>query len=271
MIICDGELMQQEIFQVDAFTSKPFLGNPAAVCVMGAPAQEWWMQRVAKEMNLSETAFLHKQSDGYSLRWFTPEVEVDLCGHATLASAHILWETGEAALDKRIRFHTRSGALGASREGDWIVLDFPSLSTEPVDAPAGLVESLGVKPVYVGKSRFDCLVEVGTEDEVRGASPDFGAVAKLAVRGVILTSRAGPGRFDFISRFFAPGSGVDEDPVTGSAHCVLGPYWQSRLGKSEFLAYQASTRGGEVRVRVVGDRTHISGQAVTVLRGTLNY
>ena len=161
--------------------------------------------------------------------------------------------------------------LGASREEDWIVLDFPSLPTEPVDAPAGLVEALGVKPVFVGKSRFDCLVEVSTEGEVREAAPDFGALAKLPVRGVILTSLAGPGRFDFISRFFAPGSGVDEDPVTGSAHCVLGPYWQNRLDKSEFLAYQASRRGGEVRVRVVGDRTHISGKAVTVLRGTLNY
>ena len=263
--------MEQEIFQVDAFTAEPFLGNPAAVCVMEGPAEEGWMQRVAREMNLSETAFLHKQSDGYNLRWFTPEVEVDLCGHATLASAHILWETGKAARDESVRFNTRSGVLGASREGGWIVLDFPSLPTEPVDAPAGLGEALGVKPVFVGRSRFDCLVEVGTEDEVRGAEPDFGELAKLPARGVILTSVGGPGRFDFISRFFAPGSGVDEDPVTGSAHCVLGPYWQSRLGKSELLAYQASKRGGEVRVRVVGERTHISGQAVTVLRGTLNY
>ena len=263
--------MEQEIFQVDAFTGEPFLGNPAAVCVMDAQAEEGWMQRVAREMNLSETAFLHKQPDGYNLRWFTPEVEVDLCGHATLASAHILWETGEAPRDKGVRFHTKSGVLGASREGDWIVLDFPSLPSEPMDAPAGLAEALGVKSLCVGKSRFDCLVEVGTEDEVRRASPDFGTLAKMPVRGVILTSLADTGRFDFISRFFAPGSGVDEDPVTGSAHCVLGPYWQTRLGKSEFLAYQASKRGGEVRVRVVGDRTYISGQAVTVLHGTLHY
>ena len=261
--------MGQEIFQVDAFTTKRFAGNPAAVCVLPDEGDEEWMRRVANEMNLSETAFLHRRGDGFGLRWFTPDVEVDLCGHATLASAHVLWETGELARDEKAVFHTRSGVLTASREGDWIELDFPATPAETVEAPANLVDGLGVEPVYVGKSIFDYLVEVGTEDEVRGIAPDFGLLAKVPCRGVIVTSRASGGRFDFVSRFFAPGTGVNEDPVTGSAHCTLGPYWQSRLGKSEFLAYQASRRGGEVKVRVAGDRVLLGGQAVTALRGTL--
>ena len=264
--------MEQEIFQVDAFADRPFVGNPAAVCVMSSAAGDEWMRKVATEMNLSETAFLFEQGDGYNLRWFTPEVEVDLCGHATLASAHILWETGELPGDREARFYSKSGKLTAKREGDWIELDFPAMPPEPVDdAPAELVIALGVDAVYVGKSRFDYLVEVETEGEGREAAPDFGLLVKLPVRGVILTSLADSERFDFVSRFFAPASGVDEDPVTGSAHCTLGPFWQSRLGKVEFVAYQASRRGGEVRVRVDGDRVRIGGQAVTVLRGTLSY
>ena len=261
--------MEQEIFQVDAFTTEAFAGNPAGVLVMAAPGDEGWMQNVAAEMNLSETAFLHRRDDGYSLRWFTPEVEVDLCGHATLASAHVLWEAGEIAHDEKAVFHTKSGVLTASRKGDWIELDFPATPAGAVDAPADLVDALGVEPVYVGKSIFDYLVEVGTEDEVRGVAPDFGLLAKVPCRGVMVTSRASGGRFDFVSRFFAPGTGVNEDPVTGSAHCTLGPFWQSRTGKSEFLAYQASRRGGEVKVRVAGDRVMLGGQAVTVMRGTL--
>lgn len=262
--------MEQEVFQVDAFTTERFAGNPAGVCVMASPADEGWMRNVAAEMNLSETAFLHRQGDGYNLRWFTPEVEVDLCGHATLASAHVLWETGEIGRDEKAIFHTRSGVLTASRVGDWIELDFPATPAETVEAPAGLEEALGVKAVYVGKSIFDYLVEVSTEEEVRGVAPDFGLLAKAPCRGVIVTSPASPGRFDFVSRFFAPGTGVNEDPVTGSAHCTLGPFWQSRTGKSEFLAYQASRRGGEVRVCVDGDRVLLGGQAVTVLQGTLH-
>ena len=261
--------MGQEVFQVDAFTAERFKGNPAGVCVMAGPGDEGWMRSVAAEMNLSETAFLHRQGDGYGLRWFTPEVEVDLCGHATLASAHVLWEVGEIGRDEKAVFHTKSGALTASREGEWIELDFPATPAEMVEVPAELEAALGVKAVYVGKSRFDYLVEVGTEDEVRGVEPDFGLLAKVPCRGVIVTSGADGGRFDFVSRFFAPGTGVNEDPVTGSAHCALGPFWQSRMGKSEFLAYQASRRGGEVRVRVDGDRVRLGGQAVTVLRGTL--
>lgn len=261
--------MGQEIFQVDAFTTEAFAGNPAGVCVMAAAGDEGWMRNVAGEMNLSETAFLHRQGEGYSLRWFTPEVEVDLCGHATLGSAHVLWETGEIAGHEKAIFHTRSGVLTASRKGDWIELDFPATPAEAVEAPAELVDALGVKAVYVGKSIFDYLVEVGTEEEVRGVAPDFGLLGKVPCRGVIVTSPASPGRFDFVSRFFAPRTGVNEDPVTGSAHCTLGPFWQSRMGKSEFLAYQTSRRGGEVRVRVDGDRVLLGGQAVTILRGTL--
>ena len=261
--------MAQEIFQVDAFTTEAFAGNPAGVCVMATEGDEGWMQSVAGEMNLSETAFLHRREDGYGLRWFTPEVEVDLCGHATLASSHILWETGEIGPDQKAVFHTRSGVLTASRKGDWIELDFPATPAVAVDAPEELMDALGVEPVHVGKSIFDYLVEVSTEDEVRGVAPDFGLLAKTPCRGVVVTSRASSGRFDFVSRFFAPGTGVNEDPVTGSAHCTLGPFWQLRLGKSEFLAYQASRRGGEVRVRVDGDRVLLGGQAVTVLRGTL--
>ena len=263
--------MRQEVFQVDAFTAEAFAGNPAGVCVMPREeeADEEWMQSVAGEMNLSETAFLHRQDGGFDLRWFTPEVEVDLCGHATLASAHVLWESGELTRDEKAVFHTRSGVLTASRVGEWIELDFPATPAEAAEAPVELVDALGVEPVYVGKSIFDYLVEVGTEDEVRGVAPDFGLLGRVPCRGVMVTSRASGGRFDFVSRFFAPGTGVSEDPVTGSAHCTLGPYWQSRLGRSGFLAYQASRRGGEVRVRVAGDRVLLGGQAVTVMRGTL--
>lgn len=261
--------MRQEIFQVDAFTTEAFAGNPAGVLIMPAPEDEEWMRNVAAEMNLSETAFLHRREDGFNLRWFTPDVEVDLCGHATLASAHVLWESGEIGCDEKAVFHTRSGVLTASRKGDWIELDFPATPAEALDAPADLMDALGVEPVYIGKSIFDYLVDVSAEDEVRGVTPDFGLLAKVPCRGVMVTSRASGGRFDFVSRFFAPGTGVNEDPVTGSAHCTLGPFWQSRTGKSEFLAYQASRRGGEVKVRVDGDRVLLEGQAVTVLRGTL--
>jgi len=257
------------IVQVDAFTDTPFRGNPAAICVLPAPRDERWMQDVAREMNLSETAFLQAQPDGWSLRWFTPTVEVALCGHATLASAHVLWEDGHLARDRQARFHTKSGLLTADRRGDWIELDFPAKSEGPAPAPAGLAEALGVAPKYVGRNQLDYLVEVDSEATVRGLTPDFTALAKLPVRGVIVTSRATSGGYDFVSRFFAPGSGIAEDPVTGSSHCALGPFWGARLGKSELLAYQASARGGVVRVRVVGDRVKLGGQAVTVMRGDL--
>jgi PhzF family phenazine biosynthesis protein len=258
------------IYQVDAFTDKPFKGNPAAVTVLPAARDEGWMQDVAREMNLSETAFLVRRDDGgYDLRWFTPAVEVELCGHATLASAHTLWETGELPPGREARFHTKSGLLTARRNGDWIELDFPIRPAQPVDCPAGLAEALGETPRHVNKTTYDYLIEVESEQTVREISPDFGRLKALGVRGVIVTSRATMAGYDFVSRFFAPGAGIDEDPVTGSAHCSLGPYWANTLGKTQFLAYQASARGGTVRVRLDGDRVKLGGQAVTVMRAEL--
>lgn len=262
--------MSLEIFQVDAFADRPYVGNPAAVVPLSGPRDEEWMQAVAREMNLSETAFLYSEGDGYRLRWFTPAIEVELCGHATLATAHVLWETGRLAPDATARFNTASGLLTAERQGEWIELDFPARAAAAVDdPPAGLATALGVEPRFVGKSRFDYFLEVSTPDEVRSLAPDFMRLRSLPVRGVIVTARGDGAPYDFVSRFFAPGSGIDEDPVTGSAHCTLAPYWAERLGKSEMLAYQASPRGGVVRVRVAGDRVKLGGRAVTVLVGKL--
>jgi PhzF family phenazine biosynthesis protein len=260
--------MAVPLFQVDAFTDEPYGGNPAAVCLLDAPRHPTWMQRVGREMNLSETAFLSPEGDGYQLRWFTPTCEIDLCGHATLASAHVLWETRSLAGDSPAKFTTKSGLLTCHRRGSWIEMDFPS--TPPADAPApeGLAEALRVAPRNTAKSRFDWLVEVASEDEVRAAAPDFGKLKKVEARGVIVTARAAKG-FDFVSRFFAPAAGVDEDPVTGSAHCCLAPYWAARLRKTEMSGWQASARGGEVRVKLQGERVLLCGQAVTVLRGEL--
>src|SRR5438552_3425446 len=215
--------MSLPIVQVDAFTDRPFAGNPAAVCLLPAAAETGWMQDVAREMNLSETAFLVAQGDGFGLRWFTPTVEVDLCGHATLASAHVLWDDGHLAAETQVRFHTRSGLLTADRHGDWIEMDFPATPAEPATAPAGLTTAIGVTPRFVGRSRFDYLLEVDGEEIVRGCKPDFGALARVDARGVIVTSRASASSYDFVSRFFAPRAGVNEDPVTGSAHCALAP------------------------------------------------
>ena len=257
------------IFQVDAFTDKPFSGNPAGVCVLPGPQDDRWMQNVAREMNLSETAFLLRQTDGYNLRWFTPAVEVELCGHATLASAHRLWEAGYLEAGEQARFHTLSGLLTAERRGDWIEMNFPAKPEEPASAPPGLIEALGVPAKYIGKSHFDYLVEVDSEEIVRNTKPDFTLLAKIPVRGVIVTSLASSGDYDFVSRFFAPQVGINEDPVTGSAHCCLSPFWSKRLGKSELVGYQASARGGVVHVRLDGDRVYLGGQAITVLRGEL--
>jgi PhzF family phenazine biosynthesis protein len=261
--------MPIRILQVDAFTSRPFAGNPAAVCVLPEAPHEQWMRDVAREMNLSETAFLTPVDDGYNLRWFTPAVEVDLCGHATVASAHVLWEDGHLPPGRQARFHTRSGLLLADRRGEWIELDFPAKVATPADAPPNLLPALGVPARFVARNQFDYLVEVESEEALRAMTPDFTALRKVPVRGVIVTARPSSTEFDFVSRFFAPAVGVDEDPVTGSAHCALGPYWAERLGKTEFTAYQASTRGGVVRVRLNGDRVIIAGQAVTVMRGEL--
>ena len=261
--------MGQAIVQVDAFTSQPFAGNPAAVCVLREPRDERWMQSVACEMNVSETAFLHPQADGYALRWFTPAVEVELCGHATLASAHVLWEEGYLEPGAQARFHTRSGLLTADRRGEWIELDFPAEPEQETAPPPELARALRVTPRYVGRNRFDYLVEVESAALVRDLLPDFGLLHTIPTRGVIVTSRSDAAELDFVSRFFAPRAGVDEDPVTGSAHCCLGPFWERRLHKREFVAYQASARGGVVRVRVGGERVCLGGQAVTVLRGEL--
>jgi PhzF family phenazine biosynthesis protein len=262
--------MPQPIIQVDAFADRAFTGNPAAVCILPAPREEGWMQSVAAEMNLSETAFLHAEEDGWRLRWFTPEVEVDLCGHATLATAHVLWEDGHLPAGETARFHTRSGLLTARRAGEWIELDFPAKPILDAPAPDGLAAALGVEPVYVGRSHFDVLVEVASEAEVRGLKPDLGRVAAVEARGVIVTARAeGGAGYAFVSRFFAPRAGVAEDPVTGSAHCVLAPYWAAKLGRNELVGFQASRRGGTVRVRAAGDRVLLGGRAVTVLRGEL--
>jgi len=254
---------------VDAFTSRPFAGNPAAVCILPSSPPEQWMRDVAREMNLSETAFLAPQEDRHSLRWFTPAVEVDLCGHATLAAAHVLWEDGHLPAGKQARFQTRSGLLLADQRDEWIELDFPATAATPAEAPPHLLEALGTTAKFVGKTRFDYLVEVESEERARALAPDFSALRKVGVRGVIVTARSATPEFDFVSRFFAPGSGIDEDPVTGSAHCALGPYWSRQLGKQEMVAYQASARGGVVRVRLQGDRAILGGQAVTVLRGEL--
>lgn len=260
---------ETRIYQVDAFTDRPFAGNPAAVCILSETRDDGWMQKVAREMNLSETAFLRKQEDGFLLRWFTPAVEVDLCGHATLASAHILWETGSLAPQEPARFHTRSGVLTAERKSGEIELDFPGSPDEPTTAPPELGQALGVIPRYVGRSLYDYLVEVDSEDTVRTLRPDLSLLKRLETRGVIVTAPADTSGIDFVSRFFAPAAGIDEDPVTGSAHCCLGPFWGRKLGKSEFVAYQASERGGILRVRLLGDRVLLCGKAVTVLRGMI--
>jgi predicted PhzF superfamily epimerase YddE/YHI9 len=259
------------IHTVDAFTRSPFAGNPAGVCILPAARDAEWMQAVAAEMNLSETAFLVARADGsWDLRWFTPAVEVDLCGHATLASAHILWETGKLAPQTAARFHTKSGLLTAIRSANTIDMDFPAKVVERTDPPTDLLPALGAEAVWVGRNRMDYLVELADERTVRRVTPDHTRLARVACRGVIVTAKADRGtEADFVSRFFAPQSGIAEDPVTGSAHCALGPYWQDRLGKPELCGLQVSRRTGFVGVRCVGDRVFLGGNAVTVLRAEL--
>ena len=256
------------LFHVDAFTDSPFAGNPATVCILPSWKEDWWLQAVAGEMNRPMTAFLVKQADLFDLRWFTPSVEVDLCGHATLAAAHILWQQGHATGDE-LRFSTKSGILKAVRSGADIDLDFPSMPEEAAEPPLGLLPALGVSAKYVGKSPFGYLVELESEAAVRGLAPDFKRLATVPMRGVVVTSTSADAQFDFVSRFFAPAIGVDEDQVTGSAHCCLAGFWRKRLHKSEFVAFQASARGGVVKVRVVKDRVLLGGRAVTVARGEL--
>jgi PhzF family phenazine biosynthesis protein len=260
---------RQPFAQIDAFTDRPFAGNPAAVCLLPAPRDATWMQLVAREMNLAETAFLVRRTDGFDLRWFTPAVEVDLCGHATLASAHLLWEDHHLAPDAVARFHTRSGLLTASRRDGLLWLDFPATPATEAAAPAELVRGLGVPLRFVGRTPFDYLVEVDSEETLRRLEPDLGLLGRLPVRGIIVTAPSAAAERDFVSRFFAPSAGVPEDHVTGSAHCALGPFWAARLGRRALHAYQASPRGGTLEVRLDGDRVLLGGQAVTVLRGEL--
>jgi PhzF family phenazine biosynthesis protein len=259
------------IYQVDSFTTKPFSGNPAGVVIADRELPAAWMQLVAAEMNLAETAFAVRESAAsFHLRWFTPTVEVDLCGHATLAAAHILWEEGVVPSGTELVFRTLSGELRATGGAGSVELDFPSEPPAPATAPEGMLESLGIeKPVYVGRNRMDYLIEVEHEADVRGLRPDLFALAKFDTRGVIVTARSSAPEIDFVSRFFAPACGVPEDPVTGSAHCALAPYWGDKLNKQQMRGFQASARGGIVDVRVAGARVILIGNAVTVIRGEI--
>jgi PhzF family phenazine biosynthesis protein len=259
------------ILHIDAFADRPFAGNPAAVCLVDEPRDAAWMQAVAAEMNLSETAFVRPLEEGFELRWFTPRVEVDLCGHATLASAHALWTTGAVApdADRAILFHTRSGVLTATRAGALIELDFPATPAEPWPAPAELLAALDAEPAFTGRTRFDVFLLLADAAAVRGLKPDFRRLAEVDARGAVVTAASDDPRYDFISRFFAPSVGIDEDPVTGSAHCALGPFWSERLGKAEVVGYQASLRGGVVHVHARGERVTLGGRAVTVMDGRL--
>ena len=262
------------LLQIDAFTSEAFAGNPAAVCFLDTERDATWLQSVAAEMNLSETAFLLpiEGSNGpvWSLRWFTPSVEIDLCGHATLASAHAIWETGRQPAHSRATFSTRSGRLFAARAGDLIELDFPAKVVTEAEPPAGLLAALGIeRAAGIFRNEFDYMVELTDERAVRELAPDHGSLRSLPARGVIVTAAADAPGIDFVSRFFASGSGIDEDPVTGSAHCALGPFWSERFGRTELTGYQASARGGIVHIRIEGDRVVLGGHAVTVLRGEL--
>ncbi|MGB7376421.1 MAG: PhzF family phenazine biosynthesis protein [Rivularia sp. (in: cyanobacteria)] len=262
--------MKQTIIQVDSFTNKPFAGNPAAVCVLDSLKDDEWMQNVAKEMNLSETAFLVKQEDGYSLRWFTPATEVPLCGHATLASSHVLWSENHLSARESARFHTKSGLLIAKKQEDWIELDFPANPSEDISTPPEISEALGVPVKTVMRNSLGYLVEVESENLVKNIKPNFTLLAKLFPEVIVTSIAESNSKYDFVSRFFCPGLGINEDPVTGAAHCCLAPYWRNKLNKDEFLAYQASSRGGVVKVKYPGeDRVYLRGQAVTVLRGEL--
>ncbi len=261
--------MRIPIFQVDAFSEKPFSGNPAAVCILEEEKDDGWLRSMAAEMNLSETAYLWKLESGYRLRWFTPTEEVDLCGHATLASAHILWETGRLNVENCAEFSTLSGTLKAKKKADWIELDFPSEVEEPSEVPPELTEALKVSPQYYGKNRMDGIVLLKSENEVLNLRPDFETLSKVEVRGIIVTAPSSSKDFDFVSRFFAPRFGINEDPVTGSAHCCLGPFWGNRLGKIELKARQLSSRGGVVRMVLKKNRTILSGRATTIFNGEL--
>ncbi|KYO65501.1 PhzF family phenazine biosynthesis protein [Thermovenabulum gondwanense] len=255
-----------KLFQVDAFAENLFEGNPAGVCLLEKQIDRDLMQKIAMEMNLSETAFLLKKERGYDLRWFTPESEVDLCGHATLASAHILWEEGFLENNEEAVFYTKSGVLKAFKDKDYIILDFPLEPAEAAELTEELKKALKVPVIFTGKNRMDYLIEVENEESVKNLKPDFEILKKVNARGIIVTSASSNPEYDFVSRFFAPAVGINEDPVTGSAHCCLGPYWKEKLNKDNLIAYQASKRGGKLKLKVLNDRILIGGKAITFFR-----
>jgi predicted PhzF superfamily epimerase YddE/YHI9 len=257
------------VVQVNAFTSEAFGGNPAAVCLLPREVPDRWLQQVAREMNLSETAFVRVTPAGLSLRWFTPLVEVDLCGHATLATAHACWSEGWFPADQPLEFQTRSGRLGCRRSGDRVELDFPATPAHPIEVPPGLFEALGGAGDWVGQSLFDYAVHYPDPAVLRGLQPDFRRLGQFPVRGVVVTSPSDLPGVDFLSRFFAPAVGVDEDPVCGSAHCVLAPFWRARLGSEALVARQVSARQGELFLECRGERVQLAGRAVSIWRGQL--
>ena len=258
--------MVLDLYKIDAFDSKLFEGNPAAVC----PLKEWLpdetMQFIAAENNLSETAFFVPKGDGYHIRWFTPASEVDLCGHATLASAYVLFHILGYKRD-RIAFDSKSGNLTVTKDEDWLVMDFPLQPAVPCEIPDKVVEAFDKMPVECLKAE-DLMVVFDREEDIESANPDLGLIMRLEMRGVIITAKSS--RYDFVSRFFAPKYGIPEDPVTGSAHTQLAPYWASKTGKTRFRAKQLSSRGGEVICEIVGDRVHIHGQAIKYLEGKID-
>jgi PhzF family phenazine biosynthesis protein len=257
---------------VDAFTDRPFAGNPAGVCLLEGPVPDAWMQSVAMEMNQAETAFLLPNGDSYRLRWFTPTLEVDLCGHATLGSAHFLWSSGQLPADRAARFDTRSGRLEAKQTATGITLDFPATPPVPIAPPPALLPALGIARADVLVNQVaqpDYLVVLEDPAALRGLEPRFSELEGLAARGVIVTAPGDRPGIDYISRFFAPAAGINEDPVTGSAHCTLAPYWSTRLGRPALQGFQASPRGGLVATRHEGNRVILSGQACTVLQGSI--
>lgn len=264
--------MSVPICVVDSFTSEPFRGNPAAVCFADSARMKdaVWMQSVAAELNLSETAFVSRHGDGWQLRWFTPAVEVDLCGHATLAAAHALWESGRLDAGEPARFQTRNSGILTCRKSDaGIVMDFPARPALAAEPPEDLVLGLGTRPLWCGRSVDDFLCELPDETAVTSHRPIFDTLARVKCRGVIVTARASRPGFDFVSRFYGPAAGILEDPVTGSAHCTLAPFWSERLGRESLRGWQASARGGAVGTRVVADRVELTGSAVTVWKGEL--
>ncbi|MFJ8260663.1 PhzF family phenazine biosynthesis protein [Rummeliibacillus sp. NPDC094406] len=254
---------------INTFTEQPFKGNPAAVCYLSEEKESNWMQQIAKEINLPTTAFINFLNNKYYLRWFTPTTEIPICGHATLASSYFLWEKGLFDKEKSITFQTKSGVLEAQLIDDWVQLQFPTMIQERTIAPDLLIRALGVNPTYVGKNKLDYLVEVESEDVVRNLKPNIDLITQLGVRGVIITSKSNTNEFDFVSRFFSPSQGINEDFVNGSSHCCLGPYWKDKFKKNDLTAFQASERGGILKLRVLDDEVLVSGKAVTIFEGKL--